>query len=194
MPSAAAASGRAVVVAVLLALGGCTSKGGQVGDASVETPSSDARMDLSGLLPAPSCGGTATVIGSTPAGPFHGDLVTVRAFYGAETGLAIYVADDVAGTAIYETISWLAPGSGPALPAMQFPVTAFFVSNDPSGASATVAGTVDVTAAANPGVVADGGVAGSVEAMLTYSQTGFDLSGSISSPYCVVFPYTGPSP
>jgi hypothetical protein len=42
--------------------------------------------------------------------------------------------------------------------------------------------------------VADGGVAGSVQATLTFSQTGFDLSGSISSPYCVVFPYSGPSP
>jgi hypothetical protein len=73
-------------------------------------------------------------------------------------------------------------------------VTAFFVSNDLSAASATVGGTVNVTSAANPAVVADGGVAGFVQATLTFSQTGFDLSGALSSPYCDIFPYSGSSP
>lgn len=49
-----------------------------------------------------------------------------------------------------------------------------------------VAGTVSISAATNPTTLADAGAGGQLAATMSFSQSGIDLSGSLSSPYCRV--------
>jgi hypothetical protein len=148
-------------------------------------PTMDASADLSGLLPAPPCGGTGKVTGTTPTGPFNGDVISVRATYGGDTASGVTVGDSHTGAGITWFSSWMPPDGGADLPPSNGPVVATFSARNDT-ASWEVPGTVNVTAATNPAAASDAGQGGHVEETVAFSTSGFTFSGSLASPYCLI--------
>lgn len=160
----------------LLAVVGCSSK------------SSTPDASSSAFLPIPSCGGTAEVTGTTPTGYFTGDAVSVRATLGGGTSIAVFVADSGSGALLTWQTSWPASDGGVA------DLTPINESNDATFTSALgmstlatmVPGTVDVVSATNPAAVSDAGRGGQVKEVVAFSTSTFQLSGSLTSPYCQI--------
>jgi hypothetical protein len=167
----------AIVLGLTLA---CSSK------LATNVPPSDGAVDLSSVLQQAPCGGTVSLQGITPSGPFNGDVVSLYGLYGQYEAVAVSIADESSGLGIQWEYSW-APGDAGALLAPEnVTVNAKFLI-DHGNSQVALAGNVDITSATNPAAAADAGGGGAVTASMTFSQTGFDLSGTMSSSYCRVY-------
>jgi hypothetical protein len=169
---------------VLIFVAACSSKLVTNPDANV--PRTDGPVDLSGVLLQAPCGGTVSLRGTTPNGPFNGDVVSLYGFYGQYPGVGASIADSQTGLGIDWTYDWPVGDAGAVLTPESAPVNGKFLI-DHGTSELSAAGRVDITSATNPASVADAGVGGAFAATMTFSQTGFALSGSLSSPYCRVF-------
>jgi hypothetical protein len=125
------------------------------------------------------------VTGTTPMGQFDGDVISVRATYGAVTSIDFTVADSHTGAAVTWLSTWTPSDGGANLPPSNGADVATFIASDHSS-SWQVPGTVNVTAATNPAAVSDAGQGGHVAETVAFSTNGFTISGSLASPYCVV--------
>jgi hypothetical protein len=170
----------ACLAGLLLFVSACSSK------LAANMPVSDAGADLSTVLLVAACGGTVSLTGTTPEGPFNGDVVALSGHYGQYAGVGASIADSHTGLALQWAYDWLPGDAGPMLTPEMAPVTGNFVI-DHATSSLTVAGSVYITSATNPAEVVDAGTGGAVTATMLFSGSGFDLSGSLSSPYCRVF-------
>ena len=167
-----------VVGLSLLSVVGCGSK-------SI-TPT-DASKDLSAFLPTPSCGGSGQVTGTTPIGYFTGNAITVHATLGGGTSIAVFVADSGTGALLTWLMDWQPFDGGANLTPIDESDDATFTSTSGMGTLATmVPGTVDVLSATNPAAASDAGHGGQIEEDVAFSTSGFDLSGSLTSPYCQI--------
>ena len=149
------------------------------------TPTTDASIDLAEFLPAPSCGGTGKLTGTTPIGQFDGDAISVQALYGTDTSIAVYVVDSHTGAGITWLTDWMLPDGGADLAPSDGPDVATFIARDHT-TSWVVPGTVNVVAATNPAAASDAGHGGQVQETVAFSPSGFELSGSLASPYCTI--------
>ena len=162
----------------LLSVVGCSSKS--------MTPT-DASGDLSAFLPTPSCGGSAQVTGTTPIGYFNGDAITVHATLGGGTSIAVFVADSGTGALLTWLTDWQPSDGGANLTPIDKSTDATFMSTSGMSTLATmVPGTVDVLSATNPAEAFDAGHGGQIKEAVAFSTSEFDLSGSLSSPYCQI--------
>ena len=160
----------------LLAVVGCGSKSSTPNDAS-----------SSALLPTPSCGGSAEVTGTTPTGYFNGDAVTVQATLGGGTSIAVFVADSGSGALLTWLTDWQTPGTGANLTPIDASNDATFTSTVGMSTLVTmVPGTVDVLSATNPAAVSGAGPGGQIQENVAFSTSSFQLSGSLTSPYCLI--------
>ena len=153
---------------------------------AADVPPSDGPVDLSTVLLQAPCGGTVSLSGTTPNGPFNGDVVSLYGFYGQYPGVGASIADSQTGLGIYWTYDWPLGDAGATLAPESAPVNGTFLI-DHGTSELSAAGRIDITSATNPASVADAGVGGAFAATMTFSQTGFELSGSLASPYCRVF-------
>ena len=180
---------RLVCCLALLGTGGCSASLSPSVDAH---PTRDGPVDLSAYFSSVSCGGTVSLTGMTPDGPFVGDSVSVDGYYGGATGVSVAIGDSRTGWGLLWHNDWFVDaGTSLSLPATSFAVNATFITSPSETTFA--AGEIDITAAANPQEVADAGVTGMLQATMTFTQTGFALSGAIASPYCKVGVQLGPS-
>ena len=161
----------------LLAVVGC---GGQ---SSAPTDASS-----SAFLPAPSCGGSAQITGTTPAGYFTGDEITVVATIGSSTSVAVSVGDSGSGALLTWQTSWPTSLGAANLTPINEPVNAIFTApvSKASTLAAQLPGNVDVSSATNPAAASDAGRGGQLEANVAFSTVDFELSGSATSPYCQI--------
>jgi len=146
-------------------------------------------------LPTPSCGGSGEVIGTTPAGYFTGDTISVVATLGGGTSIAVFVADGGSGALLTWQTDWQSADGGASLRPIDESNDATFTS--PLGTSTLgtmVPGTVDVVSATNPAAVAAAGHGGQIEENVTFSTSTFQLSGAFTSPYCKITSSTTTSP
>ena len=165
-----------VVGLVLLLVAGCGSKSSTPADASTSTS-----------LPAPSCGGTGEVTGTTPTGYFTGNAITVQATLGGSTSIAVFVADSVTGGLLSWSTSWPSVDGGANLAPTGGPIDATFTLPMGMGTLATmVPGTVDVVSATNPAAASAAGHGGQIEENVGFSTSDFQLSGTLTSPYCQI--------
>jgi hypothetical protein len=132
------------------------------------------------LSPAP-CGGTVTATGTTPAGSFAGTLVSAM-YDDCSNGVAVFIGDNAGGliftfSAPYQTTD----GGAPIIPG-DAAAHGELDSVQPPTVLARTSGTVNVTAADY--LPTDAGLSGQVSGSFQFSQDGFGLSGTFSSPYC----------
>jgi hypothetical protein len=132
------------------------------------------------LSPAP-CGGTVTATGTTPAGAFEGTLMSTM-YDGCSNGVGVWIGDTTNGllftfSAPYQTTD----GGAPIVPG-DATARGELDRVQPPTVLARTSGTVSVTAADFlPG---DAALGGQVSGSFQFSQDGFALSGTFSSPYC----------
>lgn len=159
----------------LLAVIGCGSKS-STPDASTST-----------FLPTPPCGGTGEVSGTTPTDYFTGNAITVDVTLGSSTSIAVFVADSVTGGVLTWQTSWPSVDGGANLAPMDGSNDATFTLPMGMSVLATmVPGTVDVVSATNPAAVSAAGHGGQIQENVAFSFNGFQLSGSLTSPYCQI--------
>jgi hypothetical protein len=159
----------------LLAVVGCGSK------------SATPEASSSAFLPIPACGGTAQVFGSTSVGYFNGDTVAVQATLGSSTSVTVFVEDSGSGALLTWKTTWPSSDGGANLTPIGGPNDATFTF--PMGASTLatmVPGNVDVVSATNPADVSGAGPGGQINENVTFSTNSFQLSGSVTSPYCQI--------
>jgi hypothetical protein len=135
-----------------------------------------------GVLSAAPCGGTVNVTGTTPDGHFAGDRIVAFDEQGCtSSGYAVRVeiADDSAGRTLILTIPGaLGVDGGATAPVGDVPSTVSL--SDPNAVMST--GAVDVTLDQE----SNGPTTGTIEASVAFSTSGYNLTGSFSSPICDV--------
>lgn len=139
------------------------------------------KSDGSVSLSPPPCGGTVTATGTTPAGAFDGTLMSTM-YDGCTNGVGVWIGDATHGllftfSAPYQTTD----GGAPVVPG-DATARGELDSAQPPAVLARTSGTVSVTAA--DFLAGDAGLSGQVTGSFQFSQDGFALSGTFSSPYC----------
>jgi hypothetical protein len=159
----------------LLAVVGCGSK------------SSTPDASTSAFLPTPPCGGSGQVTGTTPTGYFTGNAITVHATLGGGTSIAVFVADSVTGGLLTWQTNWQPVDGGANLaPINESDDATFTLTSGMSTLATMVPGNVDVVSATNPAAASAAGHGGQIEETVAFSTSEFQLSGSLTSPYCQI--------
>jgi hypothetical protein len=114
-------------LALLLGTGGCSASLSPSVDAHA---ADDGPVDLSAYFSSVSCGGTVSLTGMTPDGPFVGDSVSVDGYYGGAKGVSVAIGDSRTRWGLLWHHDWIVDaGTSLSLPATSFAVNAAFITS-----------------------------------------------------------------
>jgi hypothetical protein len=165
-----AASALSAVLLVATAAGGCS--GGSLTNA-------DGSSTVS-LSPAP-CGGTVAATGTTPAGSFDGTLLSTI-YDGCMNGVGVWIGDASSGLVFTVWAPFRTTDGGAPIVPGDAAARGELDRSQPPAVIARTSGTMTVTAA--DFLPSDATLGGQVNGSFQFSQDGFALSGTFSSPYC----------